>query len=43
MRLGGKDAYRGLARHALLGTVQTEALPVDAIPISPEARAAAFE
>ncbi len=42
-RLGGEDAYRVRLANALLGAAQTEALLADAIPLSLEARAAAYE
>ncbi len=41
LRLGGQDAYRVRLANALLGAAQTEAVLADAIPLSPEARAAA--
>jgi Family of unknown function (DUF6245) len=41
--MGGEDAYRVRLANALLGTAQTEALLADAIPISPDARLAAYE
>jgi len=43
LRLGGEDAYRVRLANALLGAAQTEALLADAIPLSPDARAAAYE
>jgi hypothetical protein len=42
-QLGGEDAYRVRLANALLGAAQTEALLADAVPLSPEARAAAYE
>jgi Family of unknown function (DUF6245) len=42
-RLGGDEAYRVRLANALLGASQTEALLADAIPISLEARVAAYE
>ncbi len=42
-RLGGEDAYRVRLANALLGAAQTEALLADAVPLSPEARTAAYE
>jgi len=43
LRLGGQDVYRVRLANALLGAAQTEALLADAIPLSPDARAAAYE
>ncbi len=43
LRLGGEDAYRVRLANALLGAAQTEALLADAIPLSAEARTAAYE
>lgn len=42
-RLGGESAYRVRLANALLGAAQTEAVLAEAIPISLEARAAAYE
>ena len=42
-RLGGENAYRVRLANALLGAAQTEAILAEAVPISLEARAAAYE
>jgi hypothetical protein len=42
-RLGGENAYRVRLANALLSAAQPEALLADALPISPDARLAAYE
>ncbi len=42
-RLGGADAYRVRLANALLGAAQTEAMLADSVPLSREARFAAWE
>ncbi len=42
-RLGGDNAYHVQLVNALLGAVQTEAVLADSLPISPDARRAAYE
>jgi hypothetical protein len=42
-RMGGDNAYRVRLVNALLGAAQTEAILAEAVPISLEARAAAYE
>ena len=42
-RLGGADAYRVRLANALLGAAQTAALPADSVPLSRDARFAAWE
>ena len=42
-RLGGENAYRVRLANALLGAAQTEAILAEAVPISLEARVAAYE
>src|SRR6266508_2190714 len=42
-RLGGDNAYHVQLVNALLGAVQTEAVLADSLPISPEARQAAYD
>src|SRR6266852_5569670 len=42
-RLGGENAYRVRLANALLGAAQTEAILAEAVPLSLEARAAAYE
>jgi hypothetical protein len=41
--LGGENAYRVRLANALLGAAQTEAILAEAVPISLEARTAAYE